>query len=171
METNKQALLEQRKIKRAKYAIEDFDEAVAGMNRSTVGNGLLALFMLISIILGAANIPHLVFSLISAAAVVLMAMFLPFKDREAILFGVGIYLALFFVELFAAGVPDTLIPSLDLNIQRRGGILQLINGLSPYVYLGCRLVFSFVFFLVLHRRNQIDKHPKMILRQLGFESV
>ena len=105
------AKIEERKIRNAKYAIEDFKDAVKKVPQAYLVHAFLLIFIIVSVILGASNVLNLVFCIITILALFLLSKEFTFINKESIYLGAGIYYFLFLLEAVIGGVPDTLIPS------------------------------------------------------------
>ncbi|MFT5168462.1 MAG: hypothetical protein ACI8P3_003705 [Saprospiraceae bacterium] len=149
MNKNKE-LIENRNLRKAKYAIEDFEDAINGLKKVSFVHGALVLALLFSVFMGAKNIVNIFFSLVTIATLLGLGAKLSFRTMEMILTGLVIYYFILIFELVIGGIPDKLIPGLGLNHFSRGsGIVKLFNEVSPLVYLGSRALLGYPFFRIL----------------------
>ncbi len=168
MEAHTQKLA-QRKLRNAKYAIEDFNEAINGLHKCSLGHGFLLSILTMGLLFGAQNITNILFCTLTMLIMTTMSKQLPFKQREAIYFGMGIYLFLVILEYLIGGIPDPLIPTPELKIgSTRKGLVRLVSGITPYIYLGCRLAFVYVFIILFNQRKKLEGHSAKLLEQLNF---
>ncbi len=165
-------IIEQRKTRNARYAVEDFYAAINKLYATAGAHAMFLIFLIISIALDADNIPHLIFCFLTAAACGVMAAKMSFRARTAIATGAGIYLFLLFLEVVIGGVPDPVSPALAVHKNWEGGELtRVLNALSPYIYLGLRLLFVLPFAMIYDKLTKAEKQPTRYLAKAGFKSA
>jgi len=162
-------IIEQRKIRTAKYAAEDFYAAVRHLQNISVGHILLGSVMAVSLIFNANNLTHLIMSTSVTAVCLAMLYKMPFETREAIYTGLGVYSFLVSIELLSFGIPDPISPALAEHENWKGGQLtRLLNALSPFIYIGLRIIFVYPFFMMLSKLSAVKKQPVEYIRKAGF---
>lgn len=162
-------LIESRNLRKAKYAIEDFAEAINGLKKVSLVHVVLVVALAFSVFMGAKNIVNIIFSLVTIAALLGLRASLSFHAKEMVYMGIVVYYIILILELVIGGTPDTIIPSIGLdNISTRSGLVKLLNGISPFVYLGCRVLMGFSFLVILQKLNALKKIPVDLLKKHNF---
>ena len=171
-EKSQAQVIEERKTRTAKYAVEDFYSAIAHLNRVAAGHGFLLIFLGLSLIFSAENGLHIAFCAATIAACVAMQQKMSFKERNSILTGAGIYAGLLLLELMTGGIPDPMSPALAVHRNWEGGELtRLLNGMSPFIYVGLRIIFIYPFALIYNKLAAAEKQPAQYLAKTGFKSA
>lgn len=169
MQSNTQ-VIEQRKIRTAKYAAEDFFSAVGQLNNVGIGHIILVSLMGISLLLDAQNGVHFTFSILTMILCFIIGAKMPLTQKEAIFTGMGIYIFLFVLELGVGGFPDPVSPALAQHRNWEGGeITRMLNALSPYFYVALRLSFVYPFLMMLSKLAEVKKQPEEYIRKAGFK--
>ena len=164
-----QELLESRNLRKAKYVIEDFEDAIGGLGKVALAHMVLILGLVFSVLMGAANFTNIFFSLITIGALMGFRTKLSFRAHEMVFMGLGIYYFIFILELIIGGIPDSILPALGIdNINRRTGVVKLLNSISPFVYLGCRVILGYPFLIILQKLNALKKVPDNLLKKHNF---
>ncbi|MEZ5041753.1 MAG: hypothetical protein R2828_17795 [Saprospiraceae bacterium] len=172
--TNPKALSEDgkkeaRELRIGKYKYEDYLEAVQKLR--LIGFGFLFLgtiFLLSSYSFRAASLPHAVTSLFGGAFVLLVYKSVSWDRLQNIYVGIGVFLLAILLEYLAFGLPDPVIPRLgEIGNRVYVNFITITNSVSPLIYFGAKVAFSYLFFMVWYTRSQVEKMPLQIRRRLG----
>jgi hypothetical protein len=162
-------LIESRNLRKAKYAIEDFEDAIGGLGKVALAHVVLILGLIFSVLMGAANFINIFFSLTTIAVLIGFRTKLSFRAHEMVFLGLGIFYFIFILELIIGGIPDSMLPILGLdNMSTRTGVVKLLNSISPFVYLGCRVILGYPFLIILQKLNVLKKIPENLLKKHNF---
>lgn len=154
-----------RKLNQTKYALEDFDEAVTDFTKVAWLMGLLALAMGLSLIFGADNLTHLLFSGATMIALLLVLPrfeFLLQMNLTALTVG---YLMLLAFEMMTFGLPDILVPF--LNAQEWSGFPVFVNEITPYIYYGAKIAGVAYLARIWYQRQNVAARPVEDLRKVA----
>ena len=174
-------VLQARKLNKARYLVEDFDDATISLRRMAILFGILCVYLIVSMLQGGSNLGHLLYSMASIIALVLMLPQLELLRRETLL-GLTIgYLGVLIIEFIALGLPDLLIPILGLEQTERlpmsrvgavAGIAVFLNYLTPFLYFAAKAGVFFAIGRVWWLRGQLLAAPEGDLRKvLGEERM
>ena len=148
-----QELNQQRKQNQVRYALEDYRDSIGDLRKVAIGHLLFAAFWFISIIAGSIhNWSHIIVCLFIAIALFLVtgSKHWSFQTLGAV---TGGYLLSLIIEAVAFGLPDILIPALNMHKWR--GLPIFVNEITPYVYWAVRVILLGFFVVVWVKRSTL----------------
>lgn len=152
-----------RKLNTVRYAVEDFDDGVKNIRRIALPFGLLALLMLLSLLSDADNIPHFIACLVMIAFVFVVPRF-DYLDATNLSVLTITFFALLAVEWLSYGLPDLIVPKLNLRNWR--GWLVWLNHLTPFLYWGVKILSSIYIVWVWVFRQKVLAQPGDLLEKV-----
>lgn len=157
-----------RKLNNAKYALEDFDDAVNDLTKVGILFIVLALAMGLSMAFDANNFGHLFFSFAVGAALLVIPRldFLPTGNLIGLTAG---YFGVLAAEAVVFGLPDLLLPFLNAGEWR--GFPVMANHMTPFIYWGLKLAGGVYILRLWAFRTKVLAQPEELLRKVAKDRV
>ena len=108
-------LTKQRKLLQVRYALEDYHESIRNLSKVGVAHLLLAAVWLISIVAGSThNWSHIGICCVVGLSLLVLAR-QPHWSRQLLMMATGGYVLSLLIEALLFGLPDILIPKLNMH--------------------------------------------------------
>lgn len=152
-------------LRKAKYAVEDFWEAIGKLNGTgilLIGMGLI--FGLFAAIFEVPNWGNVAFSIVSGLAMMMIVRSqINWEESNNIYASLGIFSASIFIELMIFGIPYALIPGIFFVVSNKIiGLIALAISASPIVYVVIRFATLYPFISMIFRKNEMERFSPMI---------
>jgi len=160
-----------RRLNQGRYALEDFRDAAADLELGgwlVAGLGLL--FSSSALFLGASSLWQGLLSMLSGALFAIAAPRIDWRAWSNIYLAVLGWVIAWGAEWRLLGLPDQLIPGfLEMGSRKVINLLALLNALSPFLYIGLKLLFLLPLLRLARHRRRVDRLPNEVKRELGIE--
>jgi len=154
----------QRELNKTRYALEDFDEAIADQQKGAIVFFILSLLMLLSLFFGANNAYHLL-STVALISLFAVAPHLNLLRQDRLIAYTAVFFGALLLEFFVLGIPDLLLPA--LTAQDYTGFPVLMNHLTPYIYLITKIVLGGYVLKLWYNRMKLAACPVADLRKIA----
>lgn len=165
---NKQQVLEKRAFRAASFSLKDLEEA----KTKTQAMGIICLlfgvvWLASHLIIQGASLPHSILSLSVGAFLVIgtkLKLFQNFNSTIILLIG---YLAIFITAYFVIGLPSRIMGSFgETKTVKLVNFITIINDITPILYYGIQLVFSFILVQILYYYSIVAKIPQELIEKV-----
>jgi hypothetical protein len=171
--SNQDQLRQERKIKQARYLLEDFQDATKKFGTVGIVTILLGgILLLSSLIFGANSIPQGMLSIIIGGAIFVLSPKIEWFRTMNLYSAVGIYLAIVLAEFFILGLPDRIIPGLGETARRKAvNVITLANDITPWLYIGIKATLVYPTLMALNYRNKMESISSVIKQKVGIKEL
>ncbi|MCB0636103.1 MAG: hypothetical protein KDC54_05775 [Lewinella sp.] len=153
----------------ARHKVEDYHEAIVKLDVTVMGLVFLTAVMLISHLFGQDNFFFGAGSIALAIGVYLSKRRVNWAESRNILIAAGAYLLITGLEPLYLGFPEPVLPLSGEHVTARGGVVQLFNGVSPYIYWMIKVALVYPFIMLFIARRLVDALPDALRHSLEKE--
>ena len=187
MEREQAKMIRERKIRQARYLLEDFKQGIQKLKRSSLGFIILGFLWIIPAYFGGVgNYGHVLASLgVGIGLFFLADSQIEWQETRNIIIGIIAFLSAILLEFILLGIPYRIIPiemaspqvlqMIDAignsKVGLFGSIILALNYISPSLYFLLKICLVAPFFIALYYKTKIDRLSDVVKHQAGIKSL
>lgn len=165
MENTPKEVLQKRKLRAASFSLKDLEESKDKIQAIGIICLLFGVIWLIShLILQEHSLPHSLLSLAVGAFLIIGSKLKLFQNLSSTIVLLISYLAVFIIAYLVIGFPSRIMGGFgETDSAKLMNIITVINDITPILYYGIQLVFSYILMQIIYYYTVVAKIPQELI--------